>query len=241
MLWDKHVFGTFIPHPADAKADAEPPRSGLLPRTLGSWALACGASFVFYATLSQQFHTASASAFDAVAPAPMVGGGWADALQDMVSYQSTGFHLACTGAALLVVLCAPLGLLAAVLAPALELLPARPTALPYPPRWPVLWRALRGEFRLEEFGPVECLRQAHGATGEIFRICLPTQPCTFLVGPAACEFWFKQPNDIFNPAGAYRSFMRPVFGPRVVYDAPWPRMASQLRFVKHGTHRTPPR
>eukprot|EP01052_Picozoa_sp_SAG31_P049402 SAG31_NODE_10801_length_1095_cov_10.064489_2_plen_166_part_01 len=34
--------------------------------------------------------------------------------------------------------------------------------------------------------------------------------------------------------GAYRKFMKPVFGPRVVYDAPWERMASQLSFVKHG-------
>ena len=28
--------------------------------------------------------------------------------------------------------------------------------------------------------------------------------------------------------------MKPVFGPRVIYDAPWEKMASQLRFVKYG-------
>ena len=103
-----------------------------------------------------------------------------------------------------------------------------------PPRMKVLWPALQGQFQLDDWGPVECLRQAAQKHGEIFRICLPGQSCTFLIGRRACECWFKQKNDVFNPAGAYRSFMKPVFGPRVVYDAPWEKMASQLRFVKHG-------
>ena len=104
----------------------------------------------------------------------------------------------------------------------------------YPPRMHVLWPALSGKFKLDEFGPVECLRQAQRKHGEIFRICLPGQPCTFLIGPEACQCWFKQPNDTFDPAAAYRSFMKPVFGPRVVYDAEEGKMSSQLRFVKHG-------
>lgn len=104
----------------------------------------------------------------------------------------------------------------------------------YPPRMRVLWPALRGEFKLDEYGPVECLRQAQRKHGEIFRICLPGQSCTFLIGREACQCWFKQQNDTFNPAAAYRSFMKPVFGPRVVYDAEEGKMSSQLRFVKHG-------
>ena len=104
----------------------------------------------------------------------------------------------------------------------------------YPPRMHVLWPALRGKFKLKEYGPVECLRQAQRKHGEIFRICLPGQSCTFLIGREACECWFKQQNDTLNPAAAYRSFMKPVFGPRVVYDAEEGKMSSQLRFVKHG-------
>lgn len=104
----------------------------------------------------------------------------------------------------------------------------------YPPRMHVLWPALQGKFKLDEYGPVECLRQAQRKHGEIFRICLPGQSCTFLIGREACECWFKQQNDTFNPAAAYRSFMKPVFGPRVVYDAEEGKMSSQLRFVKHG-------
>ena len=104
----------------------------------------------------------------------------------------------------------------------------------YPPQMHVFWPALRGEFKLDEYGPVECLRQAQRKHGEIFRICLPGQSCTFLIGREACQCWFKQNNDTFNPAAAYRSFMKPVFGPRVVYDAEEGKMSSQLRFVKHG-------
>lgn len=104
----------------------------------------------------------------------------------------------------------------------------------YPPRMHVFWPAIRGKFKLDEYGPVECLRQAQRKHGEIFRICLPGQSCTFLIGREACQCWFKQNNDTFNPAAAYRSFMKPVFGPRVVYDAEEGKMSSQLRFVKHG-------
>ena len=64
----------------------------------------------------------------------------------------------------------------------------------YPPRMHVLWDGLRGKFLLDEYGPVECLRQAQRKHGEIFRICLPGQSCTFLIGKEACQHWFKQPN-----------------------------------------------
>ncbi len=39
-----------------------------------------------------------------------------------------------------------------------------------PPRMKVLWPALRGQFQLDDWGPVECLRQAAQKHGEIFRI-----------------------------------------------------------------------
>ena len=148
-------------------------------------------------------------------------------------YSRSSFYRACVCGMLLVLLTGPLAVLSSILAPVWAII-CPPPLNPRPPRWAVLFPALRGKFNLEAMGPVECLRQAYNSCGEIFRIHLPFQPVTFLIGPRACEFWFKQPNDVFNPAGAYRAFMKPVFGPRVVYDAPWERMASQLRFVKHG-------
>jgi len=73
----------------------------------------------------------------------------------------------------------------------------------YPPRMHVLWDGLRGKFQLDEYGPVECLRQAQRKHGEIFRICLPGQSCTFLIGREACQHWFKQPNVRSNPAALF--------------------------------------
>ena len=101
----------------------------------------------------------------------------------------------------------------------------------------LIWRGLKGELKLEQFGAVEALRQCRAEHGDIFRIkigplvrplptaphCCPPAPlaplyglarssaqvsATFLIGPEACDVWFKQKNTVFNPGGAYRKFMK---------------------------------
>ena len=105
-----------------------------------------------------------------------------------------------------------------------------------PPRFPVLWRALRGDFELGKFGPVKALKIAQREKGDIFRVRLPLKPCTFLVGQNAVKTFFSASNKVLSSREAYK-FMIPVFGPNVVYDATRERMSSQLRFVKHGLSR----
>jgi len=108
-----------------------------------------------------------------------------------------------------------------------------PESRPLPPTFKVLRRALSGEFDMATYGVSRLLRSAYNELGGTFRIEIPGKPCTFLIGKNAVQTLFDAKNESLSPREAYQ-FMNPVFGPGVVYAAPWERMAAQLSFVKHG-------
>ncbi|KAH9250934.1 hypothetical protein BASA81_011322 [Batrachochytrium salamandrivorans] len=76
--------------------------------------------------------------------------------------------------------------------------------------------------------PLECVRAARKACGDVFTIRLITEQVTFLVGP--------KPHAAFSMLRMRRwikrivyKFMTPIFGPGVVYDAPIEQRRQQMR------------
>ena len=66
--------------------------------------------------------------------------------------------------------------------------------------------------------PIELLQRCREECGEIGEVRLATQPLVMLYGEAAQEAFFRAPDEQLDQAAAY-PFMKPVFGPGVVFDA----------------------
>src|SRR5215475_9548134 len=94
---------------------------------------------------------------------------------------------------------------------------ARPTAGASAPvasgRLPLLGHLL--ELRRD---PLGLLRRVHDECGEVGEIDLAGHRLVMLYGAAAQEAFFRAPDEQLDQAAAY-PFMKPVFGPGVVFDA----------------------
>jgi len=100
-----------------------------------------------------------------------------------------------------------------------------------PPRFNYLGKALTGKFDMKEQGPIGLIKAGIKAKGEIFSIKVGTKNITFLTGPDATKFFFEAKDSELSSKECY-SFMTPVFGKGIVYDAPHGKMTEQLKFLK---------
>jgi sterol 14-demethylase len=66
--------------------------------------------------------------------------------------------------------------------------------------------------------PIELMQRCHDECGEIGELNLAGNPVVMLYGEAAQEAFFRAPDEQLDQAAAY-PFMKPVFGPGVVFDA----------------------
>ena len=66
--------------------------------------------------------------------------------------------------------------------------------------------------------PIELMRRCRDECGEVGEMRLAGQSLVMLYGEAAQEAFFRAPDEQLDQAAAY-PFMKPVFGPGVVFDA----------------------
>ncbi|CAN8070387.1 unnamed protein product [Agarophyton chilense] len=66
--------------------------------------------------------------------------------------------------------------------------------------------------------PLDLVWEGYAKKGEVFTVRLMTKRLTFVIGPAACEAFFKASDTELDQSEPYR-FSTPVFGKDVVYDA----------------------
>jgi sterol 14-demethylase len=86
-----------------------------------------------------------------------------------------------------------------------------------------------------EFGksPMKMVHRCYEAYGPVFTVPIFHKRLTFLVGPQAQEPFFTFGDDILSQQEVY-GFMKPVFGPGVVYDASRTRRQVQFQKMAHG-------
>lgn len=66
--------------------------------------------------------------------------------------------------------------------------------------------------------PLDLVWEGYAKKGEVFTVRLLTTRLTFVIGPAACEAFFKASDTELDQSEPYK-FSTPVFGKDVVYDA----------------------
>jgi sterol 14-demethylase len=86
-----------------------------------------------------------------------------------------------------------------------------------------------------EFGksPVKMVRRCYDKYGPVFTVPMMHKRLTFLVGPEAQEPFFTHGDDVLSQQEVY-GFMKPVFGPGVVYDADRKKRQVQFQSMAHG-------
>jgi len=86
-----------------------------------------------------------------------------------------------------------------------------------------------------EFGmsPMKMVQRCLDDYGPVYTVQIMSQRLTFLLGPEAQEPFFKCGDEILSPEECY-SFMKPVFGPGVVYDANKKNRAVQFQSMANG-------
>lgn len=86
-----------------------------------------------------------------------------------------------------------------------------------------------------EFGmsPVKMVRRCYDKYGPVFTVPVANNRMTFLIGPEAQEAFCKASDEVLNQDEVYQ-FMKPVFGPGVVYDATKKRRQVQFQSMANG-------
>lgn len=86
-----------------------------------------------------------------------------------------------------------------------------------------------------EFGasPMNMVRRCYEEYGPVYTVPILNNRMTFLIGPEAQEPFFKLNDDVLSPQECY-SFMKPVFGPGVVYDATKKNRQVQFQSMANG-------
>jgi len=86
-----------------------------------------------------------------------------------------------------------------------------------------------------EFGksPVKMVRRCYDEYGPVFTVPMMNKRLTFLIGPEAQEPFFKANDDLLGQNEVY-GFMKPVFGPGVVYDATKKNRQVQFTSMANG-------
>lgn len=89
--------------------------------------------------------------------------------------------------------------------------------VPRPPTYNVGFPII-GNFLSFASNPLDLVWDGYAKKGEVFTVRLFHKRLTFLIGPAACETFFKASDLELDQSEPYR-FSAPVFGKDVVYDA----------------------
>ena len=86
-----------------------------------------------------------------------------------------------------------------------------------------------------EFGksPVKMVRRCYDKYGPVFTVPMMHKRLTFLIGPEAQEPFFTHGDEVLSQQEVY-GFMKPVFGPGVVYDADRKKRQVQFQSMAHG-------
>lgn len=89
--------------------------------------------------------------------------------------------------------------------------------------------------RAIEFGksPMKMLKRCYDMYGPVYTIPILNQRLTILLGPEAQEPFFRSPDEVLSPQECYK-FMKPVFGPGVVYDASRKNRQVQFQSMSNG-------
>lgn len=88
-------------------------------------------------------------------------------------------------------------------------------------------------------GPLPMVKNCYEKYGPVFTLVVPGTRITFMVGPEAQEPFFRLGDESLSPQECY-GFMKPVFGPGVVYDASKKNRQTQFQvrkihyFIYHG-------
>ncbi|CAB9516542.1 Obtusifoliol 14-alpha demethylase (Fragment) [Seminavis robusta] len=85
--------------------------------------------------------------------------------------------------------------------------------------------------------PNTMVKRCYRDYGPVFTIPIFTERLTFLMGPEAQSVFFKSNDDQLTQQGVY-DFMKPVFGPEVVYDAPKKKRQVQFQSMANGLRAT---
>lgn len=78
--------------------------------------------------------------------------------------------------------------------------------------------------------PLDLVWEGYAKKGEVFTVRLGPKRLTFLIGPAACETFFKASDTELDQTEPYR-FSTPVFGKDVVYDADLQKRLQHFRVL----------
>eukprot|EP01082_Thalassiosira_pseudonana_P013748 g12135.t1 g12135 contig6:1290334-1292027(+) len=86
-----------------------------------------------------------------------------------------------------------------------------------------------------EFGksPVKMVQRCYEDYGPVFTVPFFHKRLTFLIGPEAQEPFFKAPDEVLSQNEVY-GFMKPVFGPGIVYDASKKNRQVQFQSMANG-------
>jgi len=86
-----------------------------------------------------------------------------------------------------------------------------------------------------EFGksPVLMAKRCYEDYGPVFTVPIANQRLTFLIGPEAQEPFCRATDEVLSQPEVY-GFMKPVFGPNVVYDASRKDRMVQFQSMAHG-------
>lgn len=82
-------------------------------------------------------------------------------------------------------------------------------------------------------GPMNFMNACYAEYGSVFTMGMPGCHLTFLIGPEAGECFFAAEDDVMSQTEVY-GFVRPVFGPDVVYDAPLNVRRQQMAKMSQG-------
>lgn len=102
-----------------------------------------------------------------------------------------------------------------------------------PPFFHYIVPLLKGEFDMANKGPMKLIQKGFEEKGDIFRLQVMHQGVTVVIGPAASSVFFSAQDSELRQREVY-AFTIPVFGRKVVYDAPQKKMTEQLKFVSKG-------
>lgn len=81
--------------------------------------------------------------------------------------------------------------------------------------------------------PVKMVRRCYDDYGPVYTVPIFHKRLTFLVGPEAQEIFFRASDDVLSQNEVY-DFMKPVFGPNVVYDATRKDRQVQFQSMANG-------
>jgi len=98
---------------------------------------------------------------------------------------------------------------------------------------PVVKIPLIGQIIEFGLGPINMVSRCYKEYGPVFTVAMGKERMTFLIGPEAQGAFCKASDEVLSQDEVYK-FMKPVFGPGVVYDATKKRRQVQFSSMANG-------